>query len=188
MEDDPLITETESSMAKAVEYMTHEFASVRTGKAAPALVENIDVKVQTYGSTMKLKQLAMIRAPEARLIVVEPYDPGTVADIERGIRESKLGINPSVDGKAIRLPIPELSEERRRDLAKMVKSVGEDTRVRVRACRKDGMDMAKAMQKDGEITEDDLRLLEKEIQGLTDRHVKAIDEKVKAKEDEIMTV
>ena len=104
--------------------MRREFATVRTGKASPSLVEGIDVHVPAYSSTMKLKQLAMITTPEPRLIVIQPFDPSTVQDIERGIRESKLGINPATDGKAIRLPIPELSEERRVDLVKKCKFMG----------------------------------------------------------------
>ncbi len=104
------------SMEKSVDYMVHEFAAVRTGKASPGLVENVDV--QAYGSTMKLKQLALITTPEPRLLVVQPFDAGTVPDIERALKESKIGIMPAVDGKIIRLPIPELSEERRKDLAR----------------------------------------------------------------------
>src|ERR1700739_5158966 len=104
------------SMEKSVEYMVHEFAAVRTGKASPALVENVDV--HAYGSTMKLKQLALITTPESRLLVVQPFDAGTVADIQRALKESKMGIMPAVDGKIIRLPTPELSEDRRKELAK----------------------------------------------------------------------
>ncbi|MDA7526097.1 ribosome recycling factor [Verrucomicrobiales bacterium] len=175
-------------MKKAVDHMVQEFAGVRTGKASPTLVEGIDIHVASYGSSMKLKQLAMITTPEPRLIVVQPFDPSTTQDIERGLKESKLGINPNVDGKNIRLPIPELSEERRRDLVKVVKGMAEDSRVRVRGVRKDGIDKVKKLEKEKEITEDDLRRLEKEIQGLTDASVKQIDEQVSAKEKEIMKV
>ena len=116
MAADDLLLEAEEGMEKNVNYMTHEFTGVRTGKASPALVENIDV--EAYGASMKLKQLALITTPEPRLLVVQPFDAATVKDIERAIKESKGGINPRVDGKLIRLPIPELSEERRRDLVK----------------------------------------------------------------------
>lgn len=188
MDIDTILLETEDAMAKAVEHMIHEFAAVRTGKATPALVENIDIPVQAYGSSMKLKQLAMITTPEARLLAVQPFDPSTIRDIERGLRESKLGINPAVDGKMIRLPIPELSEERRRDLVKVVKTYAEDGRIRVRACRRDGMEGLKKLQKDGQITEDDLRREEKSVQELTDKHTKMVDAALEKKEQEIMTV
>ena len=188
MDADTAILETEEGMKKAVDHMVQEFAGIRTGKASPSLVEGIDIHVASYGSSMKLKQLAMITTPEPRLIVVQPFDPSTTQDIERGLKESKLGINPNVDGKNIRLPIPELSEERRRDLVKVVKSMAEDSRVRVRGIRKEGIDKLKKLEKEKEITEDDLRRLEKEVQGLTDASVKQIDEQVSAKEKEIMKV
>jgi len=175
-------------MHKGVEYMIHEFASVRTGKASPALVENIDVQVASYGSTMKMKQLAVISAPEPRLLTIQPFDPSTTADIERAIKESKLGINPSVDGKNIRLPIPELSGDRRKDLVKMVKQMAEDARVRVRSERKSGMDQIKAAKAENTITEDAQHDLEAEVQTLTDKHVKEIDAHVTSKEEEILTV
>ncbi|MCH2060113.1 MAG: ribosome recycling factor [Verrucomicrobiales bacterium] len=188
MDKDTLNAETQEAMRKAVEYTLHEFSSVRTGKASPALVENIDVQVQSYGSTMKLKQLAVISSPEPRMLMISPFDPSTVQDIERGIKESKLGINPAVDGKMIRLPIPELSEERRKDLVKLVRQMAEEGRVRVRAARKQGMDGVKSLKSDNSITEDQQRDLEVEVQELTDKFVKEIDEHVGNKEKEIMTV
>lgn len=186
MNSDDILLETEDAMEKAVEYMHHEFASVRTGKASTALVDNIEV--QAYGSSMRMKQVAVITTPEARLIVIQPFDMSTMKDIDRGIRESKLGINPVIDGKLIRLRIPELSEERRRELCKTVKTMAEEARVRIRGIRRDGMDGLKKLQKDGEITEDDLRTFEKEVQSLTDKSVKSIDEAVEAKEVEILKV
>jgi ribosome recycling factor len=186
MNSEEILFETEAAMEKSVEYMVHEFAGVRTGKASPALVENIDV--EAYGATMKLKQLALITTPEARLLVIQPFDVGTTRDIERAIKESKIGINPSVDGKLIRLPIPELSEERRRDLAKTIKQMAEEARVRVRGHRRDGMDEAKKLQKAGEISEDELRDLEGEVQTLTDKYVKQIDSAVALKEADIMKI
>lgn len=173
-------------MEKSVGYMVHEFASVRTGKASPALVENIDV--EAYGASMKLKQVALITTPEPRLLVIQPFDASTSKAIEKAIKESKVGINPISDGKIIRLPIPELSEERRRDLVKTTKQMAEEARVRVRGHRRDGMDASKKAQKAAEITEDDLRGLEADIQKLTDQFVKQIDEKFAHKEAEIMRV
>lgn len=180
------IFEAEEAMDKAVEYMIHEFAAIRTGKASPALVETLDVTA--YDTSMKLKQLALISAPEPRLLVIQPFDASTVKDIERAINESKIGITPVVDGKIIRIPIPELSEERRRDLAKTVKSIAEESRVRIRACRREAMDVAKKLQKEGEITEDNLRDAEDEIQKLTDKYVAVIDKHVETKEAELMKI
>jgi len=186
MSPDEILFEAEAAMDKAVDYMKHEFTSVRTGKASPALVENIDV--EAYGASMKIKQLALITTPEPRLLVIQPFDGSTAKAIEKGIKESKIGINPIVDGKIIRLPIPELSEERRRDLVKSIKQMAEEARVRVRGHRRDGMDESKKAQKSGEITEDDLRGLEAGIQKLTDQFVKQIDESISHKEAEIMRI
>jgi ribosome recycling factor len=186
MSPDEILFETEAAMEKAVDYMTHEFSGVRTGKASPALVENLDV--EAYGAQMKLKQLAVISAPEPRMIVIQPFDAHTTKDIERAIKESKLGINPHTEGKVIRLPMPVLSEERRRDLVKTIKQMAEEARVRIRAHRREGMDNVKKTQKGGAITEDDLRALEKQVQTLTDNYVKKIDDAVTNKEAEIMKV
>jgi ribosome recycling factor len=186
MTTEEILFETEEAMEKSIEYMTHEFASVRTGKAAPALVENIDVAA--YGSSMKLKQLALITTPEPRLLLVQPFDASITRDIERALIESKLGINPSVDGKLIRLPIPELSEERRRDLVRTARQMAEETRVRVRAGRRSGIDQAKKLEKDGQITEDQRRDLEEAVQKLTDKFVRDIDTHLASKEADIMRV
>jgi ribosome recycling factor len=186
MEPDEIIMNTEEGMEKAVNYLTHEFATVRTGKASPALVEGIDV--EAYGAMMKLKQLALISSPEPRLLVINPFDASTTQAIEKAIKESNIGIQPSVDGKVIRLPIPALSEERRRDLVKTVKHIAEETRVRIRAARRDGMESLKKAQKEGTITEDDLESCEKEVQKLTDGYVKKVDEAFAAKEADIMKV
>jgi len=164
----------------------HEFAAVRTGKASPGLVENVDV--QAYGSTMKLKQLALITTPEPRLLVVQPFDAGTVRDIEKALNESRIGITPSVDGKIIRLPIPELSEERRKDLVRSLGKMAEEARVRVRGNRRTALDEAKKLKTSGALTEDGMRDTEDEVQKLTDRFVKSIDDHLGRKEAEIMKV
>jgi ribosome recycling factor len=186
MSSDDILLEAEVAMDKSVDYMVHEFSGVRTGKASPALVENVDV--QAYGSTMKLKQLALITTPEPRLLVVQPFDAGTIQDIERALKESKIGITPQVDGKLIRLPIPELSEERRKDLVKSLGKMAEEARVRVRANRRAALDEAKKLKTAGEVTEDGLRDLEGQVQKLTDRFVKSIDEHSARKEADIMKV
>ncbi|MEI6337943.1 MAG: ribosome recycling factor [Verrucomicrobiota bacterium] len=180
------IFDAEESMEKAVQFMMHEFSGIRTGKASPALVETLDVRA--YDTTMKLKQLALISAPEPRLLVIQPFDASTVKDIERAINESKLGINPVVDGKIIRIPIPELSEERRRDLAKTVKHLAEEARVRVRACRRDAIEAAKKLQKEGALSEDELRDSEAEVQKMTDKSVADIDKHVVVKEAELLRI
>ncbi len=186
MDSDAILLEAEDGMDKSVNYMTHEFSSVRTGKASPALVENIDV--EAYGSNMKLKQLALITTPEPRLLVIQPFDASTVKDIERGLKESRLGINPAVDGKIIRLPIPELSEERRRDLVKGIKQMAEEARVRVRGHRRDGIENGRKSKKDGTLTEDQLADLEDGLQKLTDQYIKNIESSLTTKEAEIMKV
>jgi len=173
-------------MEKSVDYMVHEFSTVRTGKASPTLIENVDV--EAYGSAMKLKQLALITTPEPRLLVVQPFDAGTVKDIEKALKESKIGIMPQVDGKIIRLPIPELSEERRKDLVKSLRQMAEEARVRVRSNRRTAVDEARKMQKAGGITEDNLRDLEGDVQKLTDKAVKEIDEHLERKESEVMKI
>jgi ribosome recycling factor len=186
MTRDDILLEAEMSMEKSVDYMVHEFAGVRTGKASPALVENVDV--QAYGANMKLKQLALITTPEPRLLVVQPFDAGTVHDIERALKESKIGIMPAVDGKIIRLPIPELSEERRKELVRSLGKMAEEARVRVRGNRRAALDEAKKLKAGGQLTEDALRDLEEEVQKLTDRFVKSIDDHLKHKEAEVMKV
>jgi ribosome recycling factor len=186
MSADDILLEAEMAMEKSVDYMVHEFAAVRTGKASPALVENVDV--QAYGANMKLKQLALITTPEARLLVVQPFDAGTLHDIERALKESKIGINPAVDGKIIRLPIPELSEERRKDLVRSLGKMAEEARVRVRANRHAALNEAKKLKASGALTEDSWHDLEGDVQKLTDRFVHSIDEQLRHKEAEVMKV
>src|ERR1043166_7254698 len=186
MSRDDILLEAEMSMEKSVDYMVHEFATVRTGKASPALVENVDV--HAYGSTMKLKQVALITTPEPRLLVVQPFDAGTVRDIEKALNESRIGITPAVDGKIIRLPIPELSEERRKDLVRSLGKMAEEARVRVRANRHAALDAAKKLKASGGLTEDGFHDLQGDVQKLTDRFVKSIDEHLKHKDAEVMKV
>src|SRR5436853_4926448 len=167
MSKDDILLEAEMSMEKSVDYMVHEFAAVRTGKASPGLVENVDV--HAYGLTMKLKQLALITTPESRLLVVQPFDAGTVPDIERALKESKIGITPAVDGKIIRLPIPELSEERRKELVRALGKMAEEARVRVRSNRRTALDEAKKLKTAGNLTEDGISDVEKAVQNITER-------------------
>ena len=188
MDPEMTMLECEESMTKAVEHAIHEFATVRTGKANPTLVENMDVHVMSYGSHMKLKQLAMITTPDSRLIRIEPFDPATLTDIDRAIRESRLGLNGSIEGKVIRLPIPALSTERREQMVKLVRQMGEEAKVGVRGARRDSLEKLKKGQKDSFITEDDLHRLDKEVQNLTDKAVAEIDQHIASKEKEVLTV
>lgn len=188
MDPDTAILETEDNMQKSVEYLTHEFAGVRTGKATPALIENIDVHVASYGSSMKIKGLAVITVPEPRMLMVQPFDPETSKDIEKAILESKIGLNPSNQGRYLRIPVPELSEERRKDMVKMVRTQAEEGKVRIRSCRKDGMDSAKKMKAANELTEDGQHDFEAQVQELTNKFTKQIDDTLAAKEKELMTV
>lgn len=183
---DEILFNAEEGMEKALDFMKHEFSSVRTDKASPALVDGIEV--DAYGSVMKLKQLALISTPEPRLIVIQPFDAATLKPIEKAINEAKIGITPSVDGKLIRLPVPELSEERRKELVKTLKNMAEETRVRIRAVRRHAMETAKKMQKDGGLTEDNLKGAEAQIQKLTDKHVAEVDTQMVCKEADIMKI
>jgi ribosome recycling factor len=186
MEADEILFEAEAAMEKGVDYMIHEFAAVRTGKASPALVEGVEVSA--YGTSMKLKQLALISTPEPRLLLIQPFDGSITKDIEKALKESKIGITPAVDGKLIRLPIPELSEERRKELVKTVRHMAEEGRVRIRSSRRSGIDEIKKIEKAGKITEDERHDLEEEIQKLTDKYVREIDAHVESKEIDIMKV
>jgi ribosome recycling factor len=188
MDPTETIFEIEDAMNKCVDYLIHEFAGVRTGKASPALIENLDVHVHAYGAVSKLKSLAIINSPEPRMLVVQPFDPSTTRDIEKAIRECKLGLNPSAADRSIRVPIPELSEERRRDMVKMIKQLAEEAKVRLRAARKDGMDTAKKMKADNFLTEDSQKTFEKEVQDLTNKYTKKIEDHAVAKEADLMKV
>lgn len=188
MDPDTAILEVEEAMTKCVDYLLHEFAGVRTGKASPALIDNLDVVVHAYGSVSKLKSLAIISSPEPRMLVVQPFDPSTTRDIERAIRESKLGLNPAAADRSIRVPIPELSEERRRDMVKLIKQLAEEAKVRLRAARKDGMDASKKMKTENILTEDSQKTFEAEVQELTKKYTKKIDDHAVAKEADLMKV
>jgi ribosome recycling factor len=176
----------EEKMMKTVEFVHSEFASVRTGKASASLVENI--QVEAYGGHMRLRELAGIATPEPRLIVIQPWDPTVVQAVAKAIQTSALGIMPVVDGKIIRLPIPELDQERRRELDKVLKKMAEDGRIAIRNERRAGHENTRKLQKDGKITEDDLKNGEKQIQKLTDDYIKEIDTVLAHKEKEILAV
>jgi ribosome recycling factor len=173
-------------MEGAVEALRREFATVRTGKATPALLDT--VKVEAYGSTVPLNQVASISAPEPRLLVVQPWDRGMLGPIEKGIQTSDLGLNPANDGKIIRVPIPALTEERRREYVRLLHKMAEEGRVSIRHARKEANDEIKRRQKDGEISEDDARREQDEVQKLTDRYIQQLDDLLRHKEAEVMEV
>ena len=173
-------------MEKTISSLKKEFASVRAGRANPSLLDRITVDY--YGTPTPLNQLSNISAPEPRLLVIQPYDSNSIADIEREILKSDLGLNPSNDGKIIRLAIPQLTEERRKELSKLVKKYGEEAKIAVRNIRRDSNDELKKAEKDKLITEDDLKLGQDEVQKVTDEFSKKIDELVDQKIKEIMEV
>ncbi|MEJ7786708.1 MAG: ribosome recycling factor [Solirubrobacteraceae bacterium] len=181
-----LIADAGERMAKSVEATRGEFGSVRTGRASPALLDR--VVVDYYGAQTPLKQLATINAPEARLITVQPYDKGSIKAIEKSIMESDVGLTPNNDGAIIRLSVPELNEERRRELVKVVRTIAEEGRIAIRNIRRDTMQDLRELKDSGETGEDDERRAEAELQKITDARVGELDETLKAKEADIMEV
>lgn len=183
---DTYFKEIESRMHKCVEATRSEFASIRTGRASPALLDRI--VVEAYGQSVPIKQVAGVSTPDSRTLLITAWDKGVVPSIRKAVEKSDLGLTPNVDGTAIRLVIPPLNEERRRDLAKLVKKKAEDGRVAVRNVRHRAHDELKGQLKSHEITEDDNKRMQDSLQKLTDRYVKEIDGLVAAKEKEIMEV
>ena len=175
-----------TKMSKTIDVFSKELASLRTGRANSNMLDLI--KVDVYGQKMPINQLSTITTPEPRTINIQVWDISNVAMIDASIKKSELGLNPQIDGQLIRLPIPDLSEERRNEMKKMVKSMGEKCKVSIRNIRREANDNLKTLLKKKEISEDDEKKNEKEIQVLTDNHIKLIDEKVSSKEKEIMTI
>jgi len=173
-------------MESALEALRRDFKSVRTGKANPALLDAI--RVEAYGSMMPLNQVGTVSAPEPRMLTIQPWDKTQIKAIEKALRESDLGLNPSNDGNVVRIPIPALTEDRRREFVKMLHKMAEEARVAVRQVRKDANDEVKARQKDEGLSEDDIRREQGEVQKLTDSYVAKVEDMVKAKEAEVMEV
>lgn len=186
MDEETIFLQMDEKAEKAVEHTAHEFASVNTGKANPGMVEGI--MVEAYGSQMALREMAAITTPDARTIAVQPWDKSVLKSIEKAIMVSNIGITPAVMGDVIRLPLPELTGERRQELVKLVSKQAEEGRVAVRNARRDAMDALKKLQKDGEISEDDLARDEKEIQSKTDEAIKQINDLLASKEKDLTTV
>ena len=186
MPADDILLEAEEKMIKTEEVVVHEFAGVRTGKASPSLVENILVEV--YGSQMRIRELAGITTPEPRMLMIQPWDAASVQPIEKAIQKSNLGLNPAVQGKFIRIVLPELSQERRQEFVKIAHKMAENGRVAIRHVRRDAIEQLKKESKDGKISEDELEQGEKEVQKLTDQYIAKIDGHLAHKEKEILTV
>ena len=179
-----VVTKTEERMKKSLESLKNDLVAIRTGKATPALLD--PVRVEAYGSTMPLTQVASVTAPQPRLLVIQPWDKKMVSAIVRGIQKADLGLNPAEDGELIRVPIPALTEERRLDMVKRVKKLGEECRVGVRGVRRDANEELKKLEKDHAVTEDEAERLRTEVQKVTDRYVGQVDEILGKKEKEIM--
>ncbi len=183
---DELYKKAEEHMTKTLETLLHELSGIRTGKASPAILDV--VKVNYYGQTVPVKQVASVAVPDPRTITIQPWDRTLIHEIEKAIQTSDLGLNPQNDGTLIRLPIPTLTEERRRDLVKVVKRVGEDARVAVRNIRRDTNERVKKAEKEHQLSEDEMRSRQDAIQKLTDSFIKKVDEAVAAKEKEVLEI
>ncbi len=183
---DDLIEDSKRRMDKSVEAAAHSFDTVRTGRASAALLDRI--QIDYYGQPTPLKQLATINVPEPRLLTIQPFDPSSIKAVERAILESDLGLTPSNDGKIVRLPIPQLTEERRKELVKVVRHLAEEGKVAIRNVRRDVMHDLKELVREGEVGDDEERRGEERVQKLTDEHVTKVDELLKRKEAEIMEV
>jgi ribosome recycling factor len=186
MAQDELLKDIRRRMDGAIEVLHKEFGGLRTGRASASLLE--PVQVSAYGNTVPLNQVASINVPEPRMIMVQVWDRGVVKAVDRAIREAGLGLNPQTEGQTIRVPIPELNEERRRELTRVAAKYAEDARVAVRHVRRDGIEMLRRLEKDGKISQDEHRKVEKDVQLLTDDHIKKIDETLAQKDTEILQV
>lgn len=182
----PVQQKTTEGMERTLEHLKRELSTMRTGRASIALLDN--VKVDYYGTITPLKQVGTLSTPEPRLITIQPWDVKLIKEIEKALAASNLGVTPSNDGKVIRVPLPPLTEERRKELIKICKKHGEDTKVQVRTVRREGNEELKKLQKDGKMSEDDLRRAEAEIQKLTDQYIEKVDHVLKKKEEEILEV
>jgi ribosome recycling factor len=178
----PILTDVQGKLKKAVDYTLHEFASIHTGKATPAMVEG--VMVEAYGSQMRLKECAAITTPDARMIQVQPWDIGLIKAVEKGIQLANLGFNPVVDGKIVRIPLPDMSRERRQEFVKTAHRLAEEGRVHLRNARRDALESVKKAK----LPEDEAKRLEKDIQAATDKATKDINDHLAAKEKDLLSV
>ena len=185
-DEDIVVEEAKRGMAKSLDSLQRDMSRIRTGRANPALLEVVSVVY--YGTPTPLRQVATLNAPEPRLLTVQPFDPSSLSDIERAILKADLGLSPVNDGKILRVPIPELTEERRRALVKQIKKMSEDHKVGIRSARRDAVALIKDLEKEGDVNKDDSRRVQKKIQDLTDEFVEKVDQAAAAKEQEILQV
>jgi ribosome recycling factor len=185
MEPKEILKSMHADMKKAVDHTLHEFSSLHTGKASPAMLDG--VRIQAYGSTVTLKEVAAVTTPDARTIMVQPWDKSVIKDVEKGIQEANLGLNPIIDGGILRVPVPELTGERRQELVKTAGGMAEDGRVRVRQARRDTLDLLKAEKNDG-LPEDDFKRLEKDVQKAHDDYIAEINTHLSHKEGDLKKV
>ena len=183
---DDVVLETDDRMSKSTTVLQHDFHGIRTGKASPGLVENI--MVTYYGAPTRLREIANISTPETRLLVINAYDPTSLAAIEKAILAANVGLTPSNDGRIIRIPVPELSGERRAELVKVARKMAEESRIAIRNIRREANEQIKALQKDSKITEDERDQGLKEIQQTTDEYIRKVDDMIAAKEKEVTAV
>jgi ribosome recycling factor len=183
---DDLVREAEVKMNKSLEVLQHELATIRTGRATPSLLDR--VQVDYYGAPTPLQQLAQIHAPEPRLLVVQPYDRNAIAAIEKALQKSELGLTPANDGQVIRIPFPQLTEERRHELAKVVKHRAEETRVAIRNIRREELHGLEKLEKDSEVSKDEAKRGQEQLQKVTDSHISQADQMAERKEAEILEV
>lgn len=181
-----VLNNAKEKMEKTLKVLGSDFAAIRAGRANPAVLDRITVDY--YGTPTPINQMAAISVQDARILVIQPWDKSSLKSIEKAIQASDLGINPANDGSVIRLAFPQLTEERRKELCKEIKKIGEDSKVAVRSIRRDANDKIKAMKKDGELTEDDVKQFDKDIQKLTDKYIELVDKEVSTKEKEILSI
>lgn len=181
-----VLNNAKEKMEKTLKVLGSDFAAIRAGRANPAVLDRITVDY--YGTPTPINQMAAISVQDARILVIQPWDKSSLKSIEKAIQASDLGINPANDGSVIRLAFPQLTEERRKELCKEIKKIGEDSKVAVRSIRRDANDKIKAMKKDGELTEDDVKQFDKDIQKLTDKYIDLVDKEVSTKEKEILSI
>ena len=186
MSQEELLKDMRRRMDGAIEVLRKEFGGLRTGRASASLLE--PVQVSAYGGTVPLTQVAAVNVPEPRMITVQVWDRGVVKAVDKAIRESGLGLNPQTEGQTIRVPIPELNTERRRELSRVAAKYAEDARIAVRHVRRDGIESLRRLEKDGDISQDEHRKVEKDVQHLTDDHIKRVDETLAQKDKEILQV
>ncbi len=181
-----IINQCEQKMQKSIEALKKDFATIRTGKANPAILNGITVEY--YGSPMPINQIASVSAPEPQMILIKPYDKSILKAIEKAIQTSELGFNPQNDGDVVRIPIPALTEQTRKDLVKQAKKIAEENKVAIRNIRRDGMDQLKKLEKDSLISEDELKRRSDELQKVTDKYIETIDKSAAEKEKDIMSI